>query len=596
MTEDGLFFCWRTHRDTAQFDYYGDDRIGFGMFRRVDDGTELPSATVKPIARGNFDRKKTRSSSSNESSVNWQERLRQHRCDTRELTLMAGMLGVHPESLRKLEVGYVPESEDEDGHWLFPQKDGAGNIVGLMRRYPNGKKKHMTGSKSGLVYESPKMALETLLIVEGASDVAAALTMGLNAIGRPSNIGGADLLADFLANFDHERVAREFVVVILGENDFRVDEQHPQGLWPGRDGAVHVARQLAKYTGRRIAWGMPPEGVKDLREWLWRDKPDVHDKKACRLIGRKVLEYVQTNMNWMEPPGFQRDENLMSPFREDDPSSRGSSCTKNTYILSTTEALRCSSREDYSSWESLGQNTRDLFEGGTDRAPCPKHFVPLLQGRDDPRKGLVLRVDCRTYGCSVCGIRRRGRWLLHFMGIFEEQLYLYAAHISGGQRRNLKRHVAERQDGDYLAIAEAGDRILFIANREFPGSRRVTIIEAAELVATALLNLDAGKKLPVGTSRAWAMHEEDAKADYIRRGAAPKGEFALVVKRLRRKTLYPYVASTRKGARAEWVFPKDWPAERVDWLYEDLGSPPDASEKEGAERNLDISTKAKCSV
>ena len=51
-----------------------------------------------------------------------------------------------------------------------------------------------------------------LLIVEGPSDVAAALTVRLQAVGRPSARGGIILLAALLS-------AAECPIIVLGEND-----------------------------------------------------------------------------------------------------------------------------------------------------------------------------------------------------------------------------------------------------------------------------------------------------------------------------------------------------------------------------------------
>jgi hypothetical protein len=82
------------------------------------------------------------------------------------------------------------------------------------------------------------------------------------------------------------------------------------------------------------------------------------------------------------------------------------------------------------------------------------------------------------------------------------------------------------------------------------------------------------------TSYAWALHENKTQADYIRRGAAPTGRFGLVVNRLRRSRLGPSVRPTDQGARADWIFPGDWPDERIEWYFDGLGSPPSIDEQE----------------
>ena len=93
-----------------------------------------------------------------------------------------------------------------------------------------------------------------MLVVEGASDVAACVTMGLAAVGRPSNGAGAEDLAELLDGR---------AVLVVGERDGK-----PGGAWPGRDGAKSVAQQLAGRWGEPVPWTLPPLDTKDVREWL----------------------------------------------------------------------------------------------------------------------------------------------------------------------------------------------------------------------------------------------------------------------------------------------------------------------------------------
>jgi hypothetical protein len=195
---------------------------------------------------------------------------------------------------------------------------------------------------------------------------------------------------------------------------------------------------------------------------------------------------------------------------------------------------------------------------------------------------LALRADCRHYGCPACGPRRRFRWLSHFLLIFELQTSLYAAHITSGQFRALRNYI-RRHDGDYLAIAQADDRVLLLANGGFPSSRLVTLLEAADMTATALQNLNSARNKPVGTSRAWALREYLAESDYVRRGTAPKGRFQLVLERLHRSKLEATDTRTEHGARADWLFPAEWIQEQIEWFYEGLSLPYRAEEETEAE-------------
>jgi hypothetical protein len=141
--------------------------------------------------------------------------------------------------------------------FAFPEVDATGQVIGISLRFPDGKKSMRKGSQRGLVL--PKNFRDhpgPVLLVEGASDTLALVAAGLCAVGRPSAKGGVHHLAKFLAEEPRP-------IIVVGENDAK-----PNGLWPGRDGAVHTAKSLSKASGRKIAWTLPPEGAKDVRAWL----------------------------------------------------------------------------------------------------------------------------------------------------------------------------------------------------------------------------------------------------------------------------------------------------------------------------------------
>jgi len=94
-----------------------------------------------------------------------------------------------------------------------------------------------------------------ILIVEGASDTLVGLTLGIDTIGKFSNVGGMDLLK--------RMPIRGREVWLLGENDVK-----PNGDWPGKDGMERAYLALKGLC--RAVRAMPPDGIKDLREWLHR--------------------------------------------------------------------------------------------------------------------------------------------------------------------------------------------------------------------------------------------------------------------------------------------------------------------------------------
>lgn len=75
--------------------------------------------------------------------------------------------------------------------WAFPMKSGDGHYCGIRLRNLDGKKWAERGSHQGL-FMGAITPRSTVLICEGPTDCAAALTLGLEAIGRPSCLGGVD--------------------------------------------------------------------------------------------------------------------------------------------------------------------------------------------------------------------------------------------------------------------------------------------------------------------------------------------------------------------------------------------------------------------
>src|SRR5205807_615423 len=136
----------------------------------------------------------------------------------------------------------------------FAERDAAGRIAGFTCRYPDDAKLTYPGGSRGLFI--PRCLDTTqgpILFVEGASCTIAATAMGLPAVGRPSSHAGTAEIAALL-----RRLGRD--AIILGEYDPK-----PDGKWPGREGAMHVAAKVQALLGSPVSWALPPGQAKDLR-------------------------------------------------------------------------------------------------------------------------------------------------------------------------------------------------------------------------------------------------------------------------------------------------------------------------------------------
>ena len=202
---------------------------------------------------------------------------------TIRLNQLATSLGVSAEALLQIRAGW----NSGDQRYTFPELNDEGQIIGISTRAEDASKLTVFGSKRGLYI--PTGVLDStgpILLPEGASDVAAAITMGLVAIGRSSAAGGRKLLAKLLTKLPKKRD-----IIVLGEMD-----ASSTGNWPGKEAAIKLAEELASSLGRTVYWALPPKG-KDLREYLRLSASDA--MPVAR--GREFMDAILQRRTPVEP-------------------------------------------------------------------------------------------------------------------------------------------------------------------------------------------------------------------------------------------------------------------------------------------------------
>lgn len=194
-----------------------------------------------------------------------------------QLQQYAALIGVTVESLKNLEAAWA----DCYQAMAFPMRDGMGKIIGLRLRNSEGRKWAATGSRSGLFIPRQMHDFDPLLIVEGPTDCAAALTMGFDAIGRPSCNDGTLHIVEYL-----KRHRRE--VVILSNLDKPHTTPDGRTVYPGQDGAEKLANEIV-YRCKKLRIILPPPGIKDTRAWLAAGgtRKDIEEMIASRRNWRK---------------------------------------------------------------------------------------------------------------------------------------------------------------------------------------------------------------------------------------------------------------------------------------------------------------------
>lgn len=138
------------------------------------------------------------------------------------LKRLAVRLGVSEQSLSRLNCCFASEHHA----WAFPMRDGYGELVGIRLRSDTGQKWAVKGSHQG-IFLPVGNAQEMVVVCEGPTDTAAALTLGYFAIGRPSCSGGGGDVRTAVKRLCVRRA------VLVADND-----------GPGMNGAVMLADQL----------------------------------------------------------------------------------------------------------------------------------------------------------------------------------------------------------------------------------------------------------------------------------------------------------------------------------------------------------------
>ena len=98
-----------------------------------------------------------------------------------DIAELSKLLGVTDGSLGAIGVAWFSFYQA----WGFQMKDGYGNKVGIRLRNDKGEKWAVKGSKQGLFYSDEKPPNQ-IVVCEGPTDTAAAISCGFFAVGRPS--------------------------------------------------------------------------------------------------------------------------------------------------------------------------------------------------------------------------------------------------------------------------------------------------------------------------------------------------------------------------------------------------------------------------
>jgi phage/plasmid primase-like uncharacterized protein len=285
--DDGLLFCRRCGGEQLGFVYLGVAKGDpqFSLYRREGD----------PELRQNQSGGRSRRDAKNgrPTSVDWNALARHFAAalTASRLAQLARILGLPEQAISLLPlVGYSSRGHHPDYYgqdcFTFPQMDASGQVTGLCCRYPDNSKKLMAGSRAGLyLTQGWEESTGPLLAVEGPTCALAGAALGMAVVGRPSNTGGVEPLAQLLRGLPAERP-----LIVLGEYD-----PNDKGGWPGLEGAKKTAAALADRLGRNTSWCLPPEKAKDVRAWAIAQGLDPQRPELWNEAGQRFLTWVEAH-------------------------------------------------------------------------------------------------------------------------------------------------------------------------------------------------------------------------------------------------------------------------------------------------------------
>lgn len=295
--------------------------------------------------------------------------------------------------------------------WTIPEKNGAGDVVGWNLRFADDAKR--TYGHRGLfiatTWHDDANPAVPVIIPEGASDTLALSALSLPAVGRPSNTGGADHLADLLtrAGYASSGPRASFPVLIIGENDRKAN-----GLWPGRDGAEDVARKLADALGRSVEVAYPPTGFKDVREFVTANKGELlAGTFTLAQLGQWFLDDLRAGAVDFFPAGRPAAVNDNPPA-----------------VVNVADVADVTTAADHGAVIASGEFPASCLSLGLDvptltgpRSPEPSIGTVAYQSRCPNRTRVLMRhvsgeragffwFDCRRLTCQHCAERKRAQY------------------------------------------------------------------------------------------------------------------------------------------------------------------------------------------
>lgn len=565
----GCYLCWRTHDNVSGFRYVGESKNDpvCGMFFSEDDWQARPlEPTYSPHRAEKADpaaqARAVEAHRAAAAEIAAQVMSAVIDDDLGELPQLLripaeGLLRLGARMLPPMSIPHPMRHDSRCQHWVFPSRDETGRIIGTIQRFVwkhDGKDKFSTKSTTPGVNYDPQTDWSTvklLAIPEGGSDTAALLSAGIDAIGRPSNTGGGDILAAMMP-----LIRPDCRVVVMAENDEHTNSRG-QTVWPGKEGAEKIARRLADVLGRTVYIWYPNDSSKDCRDYL-----------ANQAILSGSYEMAGLGLRYDLEHGHDQTPVYPDWKIDLDPADNGTAEAGDTLSSKPTPV------EAPLSWPGIDWERPPEYAeilGAQDRRPCPDAANPVLQSKSNPHELAIICRGCGCWRCQQCQTVQRAAWAQHMAEtILPDADTLYVGTVPGSRK---VRKQASLLGAEYLTVSQADGTQYVLSDQPLSGLVSADRTEALRSLCVALQSMplvppSAKPWKPIKSSQAWARSRNQQRSDKWNVVGTVAGSMLPAVERtLRERSDKGDIAALKEPYAGAWrwnlFLPRWWPAAAV---------------------------------
>lgn len=298
--------------------------------------------------------------------------------------------------------GVVVDAE----HWTVPETDGYGNVIGLNRRYAPGvdgksEKKTRQDDKRGLTFVNAvfeqAVAENRVFFAEGATGPLACRRYRIPTMGIPGCGAGTGYIFTVLRRMA-ERGSHP-LVTLIADNDAK-----ESGLTGAKKQRQAIMDEFPDLCVRIV---MPPDGAKDMREWMLQNNHHLIDQEARERIGKALMDGISENFTFINYYGGKKTDypNTPSSHSEEVKFSETAPNSENIAFRILTPPTPLEVIEEFS--EELDD---DFYKS----RKCP-HATNLgfegISGTSKAGRHSCGSKGCNKPGCPECLPTRRRHWL-----------------------------------------------------------------------------------------------------------------------------------------------------------------------------------------